>query len=49
MDIENNLGQLKQQLKEAEVVYYKILGAVEALEAIQDGESKEGSQNKKTK
>ena len=40
MDIENNLEDLKKQLKNAEVVYYKILGAVEALETIQEGESK---------
>ena len=49
MDIENNLEDLKKQLKGAEVVYYKILGAVEALEAIQEGESKDDSQKSKTK
>ena len=49
MDVEKNLEELKTQLKQAEVVYYKILGAVEALEAIQEGESKEDSQKSKTK
>ena len=39
MDIENNLEDLKKQLKNAEVVYYKILGAVEALETIQEGQT----------
>ena len=48
MDIENNLEDLKKQLKNAEVVYYKILGAVEALESIQEGEAQE-PENKKTK
>ena len=47
MDIENNLEDLKKQLKNAEVVYYKILGAVEALEAIQTGKAEES--DKKTK
>ncbi len=36
MDIENNLSDLKKQLKEAEVIYYKVLGAIEAFEAIQN-------------
>ena len=49
MDVEKNLEDLKKQLKSAEVVYYKILGAVEALEAIQDGEEKEDSKESKTK
>tara|TARA_R110002012_G_scaffold210558_1_gene381233 strand:- start:518 stop:667 length:150 start_codon:yes stop_codon:yes gene_type:complete len=49
MNVEDNLEDLKKQLKNAEVVYYKILGAVEALEAIQDGESKSDSQDKNTK
>ena len=49
MNVEDSLEDLKKQLKNAEVVYYKILGAVEALEAIQDGESQNGSQDKKTK
>ena len=40
MDIENNLEDLKKQLKNAEVVYYKILGAVEALETIQEVQAK---------
>ena len=48
MDIENNLEDLKKQLKNAEVVYYKILGAVEALESIQEGEAQQ-PENKKTK
>ena len=38
MDVEKNLESLKKELKNAEVVYYKILGAVEALEAIEKGE-----------
>ena len=49
MDIENNLKDLNQQLKQAEVVYYKILGAVEALEAIRVEESKSDSKKTKTK
>jgi len=40
MDIADNLEDLKKQLKSAEVVYYKILGAVEALEALTNKESK---------
>ena len=43
MDVEKNLGDLKKQLKNAEVVYYKILGAVEALELMQNEEAKESS------
>ena len=38
MNVEKNLESLKKELKNAEVVYYKILGAVEALEAIEKGE-----------
>ena len=49
MDIASNLEDLNKQLKQAEVVYYKILGAVEALEAIRDGESEEDSKKTKTK
>ena len=49
MDIEKNLADLNKQLKSAEVVYYKILGAVEALETIQEGESKNPSKESKTK
>lgn len=49
MDIEDNLEDLKKQLKNAEVVYYKILGAVEALEVIKTGKAEETSENKKTK
>jgi len=49
MDVENSLEDLKKQLKQAEVVYYKILGAVEALEAIQKGELEEDSKKTKTK
>ena len=49
MDIENNLKDLNKQLKQAEVVYYKILGAVEALEAVLDEESKKDSDKTKTK
>ena len=39
MEVEKNLESLKKELKQAEVVYYKILGAIEALEAIAKGES----------
>tara|TARA_Y100001963_G_scaffold158759_1_gene259594 strand:- start:5213 stop:5362 length:150 start_codon:yes stop_codon:yes gene_type:complete len=49
MDVENNLQDLKKQLKQAEVVYYKILGAVEALEAIQSEVEKKPSKDEKTK
>tara|TARA_R100001129_G_C5143782_1_gene196756 strand:- start:272 stop:421 length:150 start_codon:yes stop_codon:yes gene_type:complete len=49
MDIENNLSDLKKQLKEAEVIYYKVLGAIEAFEAIQNEESKTDSSKTKTK
>tara|TARA_E500000305_G_C3982013_1_gene217391 strand:- start:66 stop:203 length:138 start_codon:yes stop_codon:yes gene_type:complete len=45
MDIADNLEDLKKQLKNAEVVYYKILGAVEALELIEANKPK----NTKTK
>ena len=48
MDIENNLKDLKQQLKDAEVVYYKILGAIEALETIERNE-KSSPKDEKTK
>ena len=47
MDVEKNLKDLKIQLKNAEVVYYKILGAVEALEAIDKGESDPPKEPKK--
>ena len=49
MNVGDNLEDLKKQLKNAEVVYYKILGAVEALEAIRDGEAEEDSKKSKTK
>ena len=45
MDVEKNLESLKKELKQAEVVYYKILGAIEALEAI----VKEDTTEEKTK
>ena len=45
MDVEKNLESLKKELKQAEVVYYKILGAIEALEAI----DKEDTTEEKTK
>ena len=47
MDMEKNLENLKKDLKHAEVVYYKILGAVEALEAIDKGESDPPKEPKK--
>ena len=47
MDVEKNLEELKTQLKQAEVVYYKILGAVEALEAIEEGELESPKEPKK--
>ena len=48
MDVEKNLDGLRKDLKQAEVVYYKILGAIEALEAIESGE-KDSSDEPKTK
>jgi|TARA_R110002020_G_scaffold220429_2_gene428364 hypothetical protein len=47
MDLEKNLESLKKDLKNAEVVYYKILGAVEALEAIEEGELESPKEPKK--
>ena len=49
MDVDKNLDELKKQLKNAEVVYYKILGAVEAFESIQKEESKNSSDKSKAK
>tara|TARA_Y100000361_G_scaffold117740_1_gene108940 strand:+ start:186 stop:332 length:147 start_codon:yes stop_codon:yes gene_type:complete len=46
MDVENNLESLKKQLKSAEIAYYKILGAVETLEAIQNQPDIESQDNK---
>ena len=41
VDVDKNLESLRNELKQAEVVYYKILGAIEALEAIEDDTTKE--------
>ena len=49
MNIENNLEDLKKQLKNAEVVYYKILGAVEALQMIEEGETNQDSKKTQSK
>ena len=39
MDVADNLLDLKQQLKNAEIIYYKILGAIEALENMEEKNS----------
>ena len=39
MDVADNLADLKQQLKNTEIIYYKILGAIEALESMEKKES----------
>ena len=49
MNPDKHLEELRKQLKDAEVMYYKILGAIEALEVIKDGESKESSKESKQK
>ena len=41
VDVDKNLESLRKELKQAEVVYYKILGAIEALEAIEGETTKE--------
>ena len=47
MDVEQNLEELKKQLKSAEIVYYKILGAIEALESMDKEELDNSDKSKK--
>ena len=47
MNVEKNLESLKKELKSAEVVYYKILGAIEALEAIESEDTETSEEPKK--
>ena len=47
MTNEEKLQNIDKQLKEVEIMYYKVLGAIEALEALDKGEKNKGKKREK--
>ena len=45
MKLEENIDGLKKQLKDIEIMYYKVQGAIEALESL-DKEEDKGEEDK---
>ena len=47
MTIDENIESLEKQLKEVEVMYYKIQGGIEALKAQKEAKKDEGKKGEK--
>ena len=47
MKLEENIESLKKQLKDVEVMYYKVLGAIEAMEALETKDEDKGKKREK--